>query len=273
MKISLAKIESAAPDLVPAYKQTKISLAKHEHLRDHVARVALVLDISVSMDKLYRNGLVDRLVAKALPVGLTFDDDGEVDLFAFGINCYELDSCNLGNYKGTAKRILQEHSLEGGTYYARALEMLEARYRDSTEPVYALVVTDGETSEPEKVTRLIQKMSNLPLFIQWVGVGIEILPAGFSLDKSAPARPAKQGFLSKLFGSPAPAAQTPANKKLSGGFRYLSQLDEMGGRAVDNCNFFAIEDPSAIDDEKLYELLMNEYPQWVKAAKAKGILR
>lgn len=270
MKISLAKIESAAPDLVPAYKQTKISLAKHEHLRDHVARVVLVLDISSSMDTLYRNGLVDRLVAKALPVGLTFDDDGEVDLFAFGINCYELESCNLGNYKGTAKRILQEHKLEGGTYYARALEMLEARYKDSAEPVYAVVVTDGETSEPDKVTQIIQRMSKLPLFIQWVGLGQEIMPEGFQTGRNVPAQPAKQGFLSKLFGSASPA---PSKKKLTGGFKYLSQLDEMVGRVVDNCNFFAIEDPSTIDDETLYELLMNEYPQWVKAAKAKGILR
>ena len=47
----------------------------------------------------------------------------------------------------------------------------------------------------------------------------------------------------------------------------------MDGREVDNVNFFAIKHPTSVSDERLYELLMNEYPQWLKAARAKGILR
>ena len=52
----------------------------------------------------------------------------------------------------------------------------------------------------------------------------------------------------------------------------LEKLDTMRGRYVDNANFFALDDIDSISDEALYDRLMNEFPQWLKAAKAKRIL-
>lgn len=271
MRISLSKVEQEAPELVAAFKQTKISLSKHSNMRDHVARVALVLDISASMSGLYRSGLVDRLVSKALPVGLSFDDDGEIDLFAFGVGAYEMDGCNMANYRGAASGILEKHSLEGGTYYARALELLEEKYADSTDPVFVIFVTDGETAEQENVTKMIRKLSKLPIFLQFVGLGEQLLPPGFD-GSEAPVVSQKPGFLARLFGASVTQSANGGSTR-SSGFKYLQQLDEMSGRVVDNCNFFSLKDPASVDDELLYDLLMNEYPSWVKEAKAKGILR
>lgn len=273
MRISLAKVEQEAPELVSAFKQTKISLSKHEHLRDHIARVALVLDISGSMDNLYKSGLVDRLVAKAMPVGLSFDDDGEIDVFALGVDAYEIGSFGMGEYKSCVRNILDSHGLEGGTRYARALEMLVAKYANTTDPVFVIFVTDGDTEQPDKVTALIRKMSNLPIFLQFVGLGENIAPEGFDIEANAvSATPKKKGFFARLLGASG-SSSAPSRNPGTSGFKYLCELDGMAGGTLDNCNFFALKNPSSVEDERLYELLMNEYPSWVKEAKAKGVLR
>lgn len=55
-------------------------------------------------------------------------------------------------------------------------------------------------------------------------------------------------------------------------FPYLQRLDDLDGREVDNAGFFAVADPKAISDNQFFELMMGEFPQWLQAAKAKGIL-
>jgi hypothetical protein len=59
-----------------------------------------------------------------------------------------------------------------------------------------------------------------------------------------------------------------------GGHNYgiLEKLDTMAGRVVDNCGFFALDDLHDITEEQLYDKLMEEFPQWLKDAKAKGII-
>lgn len=57
-------------------------------------------------------------------------------------------------------------------------------------------------------------------------------------------------------------------------FRFLKGLDTMSGRTVDNAGFFAAgHDPKGMPDAELYGKLLAEYPQWLAAARAKGIVR
>ncbi|MNV79367.1 hypothetical protein D3C71_1729160 [compost metagenome] len=56
------------------------------------------------------------------------------------------------------------------------------------------------------------------------------------------------------------------------GYGALAELDTMSGRVVDNAGFFAIDDLRKISEEELYDRLMSEFPIWLKAAKAKGII-
>lgn len=46
----------------------------------------------------------------------------------------------------------------------------------------------------------------------------------------------------------------------------------MSGRTVDNCNFFALDDVHSVCEQQLYERLLNEFPQWLRMAREKGIL-
>ena len=60
-----------------------------------------------------------------------------------------------------------------------------------------------------------------------------------------------------------------------GGGRYglLENLDTMSGRYIDNANFFAIDDFRQVNNSELYSRLLNEFPQWLKEARAKGIIK
>ena len=47
----------------------------------------------------------------------------------------------------------------------------------------------------------------------------------------------------------------------------------MTGRIVDNCNFFDLDSITSISDERLYELLLEEFPDWLNQAKARRVIR
>ena len=55
-------------------------------------------------------------------------------------------------------------------------------------------------------------------------------------------------------------------------FGMLRNLDTLAGRVVDNAGFFSFADLAKITDEKLYDRLLSEFPAWLKAVRAKGIL-
>ena len=56
------------------------------------------------------------------------------------------------------------------------------------------------------------------------------------------------------------------------GYGLLEELDNMSGRYVDNANFFALDKFKTVPNEKVYSLLLNEFPAWLKAIKSNGVL-
>jgi hypothetical protein len=282
MELELNDVKQQAPELVPLIASSRLTLKKHK-LEDHTARVVLVLDISESMRPLYRDRQVQDLVAKTMALGFQFDDDGQIDVVAFGTKAHYIGEYGINNYKSCVDDILKRHSLEFGTHYEKPLEMLLDKYGDSNLPIYVQFVTDGDTQHKEASEAMLRQMSSAPIFVQFMGIGgdQDILPAGFCQADAAeqaqsPQPVAKRGLLSRLLGigSPDPVAQAKPTKKprLPEGFEFLVSLDNMEGRQVDNANFFAIKDPASFPDDKLYGLLMNEYPQWLVAARDARIL-
>jgi len=94
-----------------------------------------------------------------------------------------------------------------------------------------------------------------PLFWQFMAIGTS------SRSVDAPAPSGGGGFFSRK-----------ASAGGGGEFRFLEELDDMGGRYLDNADFFAVQDPANLSDDQLYDLLTTEYPQWVAQARAKGLL-
>ncbi|MDQ7095396.1 VWA domain-containing protein [Desulfosporosinus sp. PR] len=250
-KINLEKkMEQKAPTILSLAKKATISLKK-VGLESHCAKVALCLDISGSMSPLYSSGKMQAFAEKILALGCRFDDDGAIDLFLFGKQAHKAGDMSIDNFSGFVGRTLKKFPLEGSTYYGKAIKMIRDFYspgfKKNNLPVYVMFVTDGATFDQDYTKKQLIEASSEPIFWQFMAIG-----------KSKKDVIAKGGgFFAKL---------------AAGDFRFLEELDTMSGRYIDNANFFSVEDPSQIADDQLYDLLMGEYPNWLKEARQKSIL-
>ncbi len=259
MAISLKKIEQEAPQLINLAKKADISLQKVK-LTNHQAKVALCLDISGSMSSLYSSGKIQRLAEKILALGCRFDDNGSIDIFLFGENAYQVGEMTLANFQNFIPNVQQKYPLEGGTYYGKVMKKIRSYYFplgrggsrksavSSKEPVYVMFVTDGATFDESETEEQLKWSSFEPIFWQFMAIG--------KSQKDVKG----EGFFGWL------------NKAFASDFTFLEKLDDLSDRYVDNADFFSLEDPESVPDEKLYELLMTEYPGWVKLAKTKKLL-
>ncbi len=239
-KVSLEKrFEKEAPHLVSLAKKAAVSLEKR-HLDRIVAKVGLVLDASGSMTGQYRKGDVQAVVDRILPLAVHFDDDGELDTWAFAEKAQELSAVTMMNVKGYVDResggwVKWMQRLNAGINYEPAvIRDVIRKYKGdalsrNTMPAYVIFISDGGVGSNHEVERLLVEASKLPIFWQFVGVG-------------------------------------------GSNYGILERLDTMSGRYIDNCNFFSLDDLHKVSDEVLYERLLNEFPAWLELARSKGII-
>ena len=150
-------------------------------------------------NRLYTDGTMQSVADIAFAAGLTFDDDGSVPVSLFDGSVNPLGELDLSNCKG----FLDQHSRYrfGGTSYEAALRWIvdEAGFSNvnldggasggglfsrnkssggglsvkasAAYPTYAIFVTDGEPQDPRQAEQYLRLMSQLPIFVQFVGVG------------------------------------------------------------------------------------------------------
>ncbi|RYX80087.1 VWA domain-containing protein [bacterium] len=250
------KMEQQAPGLVSLAKKATVSLQK-AGLDNHTAKVALCLDISGSMSSFYDSGKIQKFAEKVLALGTRFDDDGSIDIFLFGARAHDVGEMTVSNFSNFIAGIRRQYPLEGGTNYGEAMKIIRSHYFGQAGqrsqplsqkiPIYVMFLTDGQTMDTSVTRQQVQSSSYEPLFWQFMGLGKskkDIMSSG-------------GGFWARAFASD---------------FAFLEELDTMGNRYVDNANFFSVSDPDVLPDEQLYDLLMSEYPQWVRQAPGKGLL-
>ena len=172
VKVSLEKKLEKAPQLVSLAKPLGVELKK-KNLETLVARVGLVMDISGSMTARFKNGTVQEIVNKTLPLAVQFDDDGELDCWYYGTTARRMDSVNLENYTKAVPKEWKQLMLElgGCNNEPVVLRMVLDTYRDTKLPVYVLFITDGGVSKKSEIQKIITEASKLPIFWQFVGVG------------------------------------------------------------------------------------------------------
>ena len=236
-KQRIVSLEKTDPKLVSLAKTAAVSLEK-KSLAGATAKVVLALDISGSMSSRYRSGEVDRLVQRVLGMGLNMDDDGSIEVYAFGSGAYRIGVADANNYRTFVPDMLRQRSLEGSTHYGATIRMIRQDYGSQSDfgrvPVYVLFVTDGDTNDKSLTEREIKDASSEGIFWQFVGIG------GTSV--------------------------------FSSGFDFLEKLDDLRGRKVDNCDFFSVSSADQPTDTELYDKMMGEYPGWLKSARAAGVL-
>ncbi len=236
------KLSTQAPAMLSLVKTAGVSLEK-KGLGEHTARVAMVVDISASMSGLFRRGAVQKLAERVLALSLRFDDDGAVDVFLFGRDAHAAPPMTLENSATYLDRALKAFPLEGATSYGQAVRLVREHYFGSDAPrstplreplpVYAMFLTDGEPTDRRDAEEQIRAAAYEPLFWQFMGIG--------------------------------------------GRFPFLERLDDLTGRYVDNADFFSVTADellgrSPIPDDRLFDRLMQEYPQWLRTARAQGLL-
>jgi hypothetical protein len=200
------------------------------------ARVAVVLDQSGSMRSETKDGTVQSVLERLLPVALQFDDNGELDVWLFDDGYKRMESISERDfYKYVDREILgkRENQLWGTTSYAPVMRDVFQKYvveEPSHLPTLVIFITDGNNDDKTATSALMRELSQYGIFFQFVGIGNEM-------------------------------------------FSYLEELDNLKGRVIDNANFFKISNINKVTDEELYTRLMAEYPEWERQARQQGILR
>jgi len=242
--------------LLDLTKKAAVSLEKRG-LGEHTARVAICLDISGSMHRLYSSGKIQALAERVLALGMRFDDDASIDCFLFGREAYAAGAMSPDNYASYVSEILRSQQLEPATFYGKAMGLIRQHYFGSDAPrsspytdlpVYVMFITDGATFDEDVARAQVVSSAYEPLFWQFMAIG-----------RSNAATTGSRG----LFRS------SPRRSE----FAFLESLDDMSGRYLDNADFFAVEDPAAVSDDQLFELMMTEYPGWLQQARSKGLVR
>lgn len=172
VKVSLEKKMEKAPELVSLVKPLVLELKK-KNLETTVARVGLVLDISGSMVPRFKNGTVQSIVNKTLPLAVQFDDDGELDFWFYGTTAKKMDSVNLKNYTTAVPKDWKHLMLDlgGRNNEPIVMRMVVDEYKDTKIPAYVLFITDGGVNQKREIQNIITEASHLPIFWQFVGVG------------------------------------------------------------------------------------------------------
>lgn len=258
----MSQIDLAKKNVINLSK-TAEQIIINKGLNGEKAQVKVAYDISGSMSSLYKNGTMQAVSDKLLALGMNFDADQTIDMFAFDNDAHNIGSVNLDNFYGFVDQHLS-HRVGGGTSYAPVMKQILASVgiptdvsyqepvvkkglmgrlfgkKSSTlskpepvfgpmEPIYVIFITDGDNFDKSEAEQVIRDASKYGVFWKFVGIGNE-------------------------------------------SFSFLDKLDNMSGRFIDNANFIKIHSISSMNETTLYEQLLEEFPQWLKEARNKGLV-
>lgn len=237
-------------NLVKAKAETvTINLAKRGLTNIPTMRVVADLDVSGSMDRLYKGGVVEKAFEKLLGLAFKFDDNGEIDVFAFDNSAHGLPTAKVADYGSYVTRNITKvfnSKFGGGTSYGRPLQAnmdflfggeaqpqksggflggmfgkkpATAVPASSEPPALVLFFTDGEPTDGAEASRIIKAAqdSNKPVYFHLIGVG-------------------------------------------NSSFRVLEQLAD----DYDNCGFINLKSIEMSDDDLYRELTTDEFVAFLK---------
>ncbi|MGO4205415.1 VWA domain-containing protein [Rhodococcus sp. TAF43] len=215
----------------------KVLLAKGA--RDYVGRVILVIDKTGSMSSRYK-GEVQEIVRRMVPVATQLDSDGQLEAYLYGDGFAKLPDVTVDGADKWIDKYIHLHGKHGGIDYDRQIGGV-----------------NDEIPIMSEVLASLEKNTAVPTLVLFFTDG------GFT----------KRSAIEKLM---VRASSRPAFWQFIGigrsGFGVLEKLDTMTGRTVDNAGFFSVNKVDSLTDAELYQLLLSEYPDWLRAARAANVL-
>jgi hypothetical protein len=170
-------------------KDIVLNIKKSLNLEGVVSQIVFALDKSGSMSHLYESKEVQKLTERILPLGMAFDQNQEIDFYIFesGFNKINpnVTPSNISNY---VDNYVMKYGY-GGTKYAPVIDQIikdfnpptssggflgigsKKRYNPLSVPVYVVMITDGENSDPSEAVTAIQEAAKAGIFFQFIGIG------------------------------------------------------------------------------------------------------
>lgn len=173
-----------------------INLAKKGITTIPPMRVFADLDVSGSMQGLYQRGVVESAFQQLLGLALKFDDNGEIEVFAFDNDAYELPVAKVADYGTYVTRNITKNwnRYGGGTSYGQPLQAnmdflfgetkpkgmfggmfskKPAQHSAAEPPALVLFFTDGDPSDGDAAARIIKAAqdNNQPVYFHLIGMG------------------------------------------------------------------------------------------------------
>ncbi|MGW0020944.1 vWA domain-containing protein [Rhodococcus sp. NPDC003382] len=204
-----------------------------------------MIDKTGSMSSRYSSGEVAEIVRRMVPVATQLDSDGQLEAYLYGVQFAKLPEVTVDRADEWIDEYIHLHGRHGGIDYDRQIggvndeipimsEVIASLDRDTSVPTLVLFFTDGGFHKRAAIEKLMRQV----------------------LSRQASSRPAFWQFIG--IGR--------------SGFGVLEKLDTLAGRVVDNAGFFAVDNVDSLPDSRLYELLLAEYPDRLRAARAATIL-
>ncbi|MFD6860315.1 VWA domain-containing protein [Rhodococcus sp. NPDC060090] len=204
------------------------------------ARVVLVIDKTGSMSRQYSKKRIHEVVERMVPIAAQVDDDGTLEPYLYAQSFARLPDITVHEVEEWSSTYLHINGVHGGIDYKRIGGI------NDELPIMGEIIsslTPGTT------------MPTLVLFFT---------DGGFYQKKQI------SGLMKEASGLPAFWQFVGLGKANYG---VLENLDTMSGRVVDNAGFFSVDDIGKISDAELYRRLLSEFPDWLRAAHAAGIIR
>ncbi|QHE73665.1 VWA domain-containing protein (plasmid) [Rhodococcus sp. ZPP] len=228
-------------------KREKLNLQKREVAKvllskgaaSPVGRVVLVMDNTGSMSKRYRSGEVKRIIERMVPVATQLDSDGNLEAYAYAQRFVKLPDVTVADADTWVNTYVHLRGRHGGIDFD------------------AIGGTNNEIPVMEEIIGTLDKATAVPtLVLFFTDGGFNARAQITALMRTASAFPAFWQFIGIGKSS----------------FGVLEKLDTLTGRLVDNAGFFAVENVDTLTDTALYELLLSEYPDWLRAARQARVL-
>ncbi|MEJ8303217.1 VWA domain-containing protein [Saccharibacillus sacchari] len=159
-------------------RKVGISLEK-KNIAHEKARVAVVFDASGSMSHLYKKGTVQSAFERILAVSAQMDDDGILDVWFFATKMMRAPSVTEHQYEDYVKKTYAGPSMKSklgfGNNEPVVMEDIIKKYTqedpDDRTPTYIVFFSDGGIYETKKISKLLIKHADKPIFWQFVGLG------------------------------------------------------------------------------------------------------
>lgn len=254
-------------------QETLVISLKKKKIAEIVLRVASALDISGSMSGLYRDGTVSEFVGKLLPFGMKFDDNQQIDMWAFNNYSRELPPAVEAVYDDYVGNCMKGVGIGGGTSYAPVMEAIYKEYfGDAPTKQVARQVEETKTVPAKgffaKLTGKTETVTTTRTVYDTVvdtDAEVDTTPAMvfFQTDGENSDEREVRALLNRYADKPIYWFMVGVG---NASFRFLKAL----AAEYPNVDFIGVDDLDLSDEELYDKLLSKEFGEWVEKVGAKS---